>query len=243
MAFRRAFPTSVGLAQVVFTERDDGDFRPRADQLPTPAPLAVPDGLPRTWLRQVHGADVIEVGAPGQGSGLEGDALVTTRPGALLSVLGADCPLVALFSPDGVVAVAHAGWRGLVAGVLPATVAAMARLGAGQVTALLGPCISPEHYEFGPADLERVVAVLGPTVRGRTEHGRPALDLPAGVEASLRPLGVSVDRTAWRCTAAGAGQFSHRARGDRARHAALIWLEPNSSCGDVPAAGESSSHA
>ncbi len=238
MAFRRRFPTTTGMAHVVFTDREDGDFRPPARRQRGPDPIASLVEYPRSWLRQVHGAAVIEVLAAGTVAGAEGDALVTRCPGAVLSVLGADCPLVALISPDGVLGVAHAGWRGLLAGVLPATVAAMAQLGVADITALLGPCISPAHYEFSDQDLQRLTTALGPTVAARTADGRPALDLAAAVAASLQPLGVTVDRTGWRCTAANTSLFSHRARADTGRHAALVWLEPPASGGASGVAAE-----
>ncbi|MFN0025635.1 MAG: polyphenol oxidase family protein [Acidimicrobiales bacterium] len=229
MTYRREVPTAAGVAHVIFTDRADGDFRPGPDPASAAGPVDPADvlvGHRRSWLRQVHGAEVITVATPGEAVGAEGDALVTAQPRAVLSVLGADCPLVALISAAGVVGVAHAGWRGLVAGVLPATVSAMVELGAGDVTALLGPCICPQHYQFGAADLDLVANRLGFQVRARTGDGRPALDLLAAVEASLEPMGVTVDRSGWRCTAAGSEQFSHRARADRGRHAALVWLQP-----------------
>ncbi|MBO0731516.1 MAG: polyphenol oxidase family protein, partial [Acidimicrobiaceae bacterium] len=119
--------------------------------------------LPWTVLRQVHGARVVTVASPGEGSGEPADGAVTTCPGAALAVLTADCAPVALASPEGVVGVAHAGWRGLLAGVIEATVEAMRALGARRVDAVLGPCIRPACYAFGAEDLEIVAARLGPS--------------------------------------------------------------------------------
>ncbi len=96
--------------------------------------------------------------------GVEGDALVTTRPGVVLAVLTADCAPVALASPEGVVAVAHAGWKGAEVGILEATVEVMRAHGATHIDAALGPCIGPCCYEFGPADLDRLAARFGPAV-------------------------------------------------------------------------------
>src|SRR5947209_17415238 len=79
---------------------------------------------PWTWLRQVHGAEVVRVNRAGENAGRSADAAVTDSPRCAIAVLAADCPPVVL-AGDGVVAVAHAGWRGLLAGVLPATVLAM----------------------------------------------------------------------------------------------------------------------
>jgi copper oxidase (laccase) domain-containing protein len=145
-------------------------------------------------------------------------------PEAVISVRGADCPVVALVAPEGVIGVAHAGWRGLLGGVLEATVATMRRRGASEVHAYLGPCITAAHYEFGADDLARAVARLGEGVVGRTATGRPALDLVAGVATALGSVGVELDTDHHRCTAADPALFSHRARGERGRHAAAVWL-------------------
>jgi YfiH family protein len=178
---------------------------------------------PWTWLRQVHGAEVVVVGEPGAHAGTEADAAVTATPGCTLAVQAADCAPVALVA-EGVVAVAHAGWRGLVAGVLPATVAAMRTLGATAITAELGPCIRPECYEFGADDLERVSAVLGAGVRGITRDGRPALDLAAGVRASLSGVGVTDLRDRGTCTACSVAHWSYRRQGAPERQAVVAWM-------------------
>ncbi len=226
MTVRRSFPTDRGVARLVFTDRDDGDFAGDGDPGRCDPQVRALSDRPWSWVRQVHGDGVVVVTEPGGGCGLEADALVTAVPDAVLTMRGADCPLVGLFSPEGVLAVAHAGWRGLVAGVLPRTVATMRSCGATEVSAVLGPCISAGRYEFGADDLEHAVAVLGAGVRGRTGGDGPALDLVAGVVASLATTGVTVDLRSHRCTAGDPSLYSHRARGDRGRHLAAIWLEP-----------------
>jgi polyphenol oxidase len=180
---------------------------------------------PWTWLHQRHGGRVVPVRTPGGEAGAEADAAVTTAPDAVLAVHTADCAPLALVSPEGPVGVVHAGWRGLAAGVVAGAVAALRDLGAVTVRGWLGPCIHPECYEFGPADLDRLAASLGPAVRGRTGSGRPALDLPQAVGAALEASGATLD---WRhpaCTACTPGWFSHRSRQDVARQALLVWLE------------------
>jgi hypothetical protein len=117
----------------------------------------------------------------------------------------------------------HAGWQGLVAGVVEAAVAAMRDLGAGDVTATLGPCIHAECYEFSPADLDSVAAAYGPTVRATTAAGRPALDLVAGVTAAVTAAGGRMVDGIATCTACGDRQFSHRARRDTGRQALVVW--------------------
>jgi YfiH family protein len=208
---------------IVFTDRSHGDLAVGSvgvdDRRRALAPRAW------SWLRQVHGAQVLLVDSPGAHAGDEADALVTATPGCVLSVQVADCAPVALVA-DGVVGVAHAGWRGLAEGVLPATADAMRGLGAERIEARLGPCIHPGCYEFGADDLEAVVARLGPEVRATTHAGAPALDLPAAVRASLAGAGVEVVADAGTCTACSAALWSHRASGDRERQAVVAWLGP-----------------
>ncbi len=166
-----AIPTVVGAARLRCTTRADGDFH---------ADLVAPDelhrrqravvDLPWTFLDEVHGIEVVTVREPGQHTGARADAAVTDRAGAVLGVWVGDCAPVALVAPSGVIGAAHAGWRGVRAGVLPATVAAMRRLGATEVAAHVGPCIGPECYEFGAADLDDLRQRFGPD--GRGHHGR-----------------------------------------------------------------------
>jgi copper oxidase (laccase) domain-containing protein len=167
---------------------------------------------------------VVVVGAAGEGAGDEADAAVTSATGAVLAVHTADCAPIALASPHGI-GVVHAGWRGAAAGVIGRAVAELRALGPGPVVALVGPLIGPECYEFGAADLDEVVRVLGPEVRGRTREGRPALDLPAAVGAALAAAGVEEVEWIGGCTACGEGSFSHRARGEEERQAVLAWIE------------------
>ncbi len=221
----RVYSTVRGVARLVFTDRADGDFAGDGDPSRCAAQVSALADLSWTWVNQVHGGDVLVVEEPGGGCGSRADGLVTSVPAAMLTVRGADCPLVGLVSPQGVVAVAHAGWRGLVAGVLPRTVEVMRAQGALEITAVLGPCITASVYEFGSVDLDEAVAALGPSVRAQTAQRRPALNLVAGVVASLGSCGVAVDLESHRCTAGDDSLYSHRARGDRGRHLAAVWLE------------------
>ena len=205
-----------------FTTRADGDLAIGSDGVAARRAALV--DLPWTWLRQVHGAEVVTVARPGDHAGAEADAAVTDVPGAVLAVQAADCAPVVLLG-DGVVGVAHAGWRGLVAGVLPAAVGAMRAIGAGQVRALLGPCVHPGCYELGDPALGEVAAVLGRSVVSRTTGGAPALDVPAAVAASLGTVGVALDAGGATCTACTPDTaWSHRARAEAGRQAALAWL-------------------
>ena len=217
-------------AAVVFSGRAEGDLGSARERGPA-GPSAEVRRRRRelvdrewTWLRQVHGADVVTVCSPGDQAGAEADAAVTAHPEAALAVLTADCAPVALSSPEGVVGIAHAGWRGLAAGVIERTAAAMRELGATTVEAALGPCIHAECYEFSEPDLRRVAAVLGDGVRGRSAGGAPALDLPAAVRLSLAQAGVALVHDDDLCTACAVDRcFSHRARGEAERQATVVW--------------------
>jgi YfiH family protein len=213
-----------------FGSAADGDLHIDAD----PAGLALRRAAicryPWTWLRQVHGPTVVVVDRPGDHAGDEADAAVTQAPGAALAIHSADCAPV-LFEGIGaadapVIGAAHAGWRGLEAGVLEATVAQMRALGADDISARLGPCISPAAYPFGTADLTRLAFRFGPDVVGATALGEPAFDLRAAVRQVLADLGVPLDVAAVRCTALDPGWFSWRARAEAGRQASLMWIEP-----------------
>lgn len=205
------------------SERADGDFavgRPGPDLDARRRDLA-PGRW--TWFHQVHGSAVVPVDEPGRGAGEHADAAVTAVVGAPLAVHTADCVPVVL-SADGAVAVAHAGWRGVVEGVIPAAVAALRDLATGDIHAFVGPHIRAGHYAFGARDLDDVVAVAGDTVRSSTLEGQPALDMTAAVRSVLGRVGVDAvdvvdDDTAdprW---------FSHRVRADRERQVTVAWLE------------------
>lgn len=180
---------------------------------------------PWTWLRQVHGDAVVTVTEPGAGAGAKADASVTPESGAVLAVLTADCAPVALVSPDGVVGAVHAGWRGLVGGVIERAVAVARGLGATELRAVLGPCIHAECYEFGAGDLDAVAAKLGDGVRAVTSDGRPALDVPTAVAVALKHAGVTELGDVDVCTACSGDYFSWRARQEVARQAMVIWRD------------------
>ena len=178
-----------------------------------------------TWLRQVHGDTVVTVAGPGREAGAKADASLTAAGGCVLAVLTADCAPVALVSREGVVAAVHAGWRGLVAGVIERAVEAARELGATDLRAVLGPCIHAECYEFGAGDLDAVASALGEEVRGQTADGRPALDVPKAVAAALKRAGVTEVDDVDECTACGGDYFSWRARGELARQAMVVWRD------------------
>ena len=147
--------------------------------------------------RQVHGAAVRTVTAPWDNAAApEADGLVTDRPGLLLGVLSADCgPLLLVDPTAGVVGALHAGWRGALAGIVEATVAAMAALGARpeRIVAALGPCIAQPSYEVGPEFVASFTAAdpandafFRPAATAAKAH----FDLKGYVAARLRRAGV-----------------------------------------------------
>ncbi|HEX7080753.1 MAG TPA: peptidoglycan editing factor PgeF [Gammaproteobacteria bacterium] len=187
------------------------------------ARLALPEE-PR-WLEQVHGTRVLDLDreavAPADGA-------VTGRLGVVCTVLTADCLPVLLADRQGRrVGVAHAGWRGLAGGVLPAAVEALGVPGA-DVVAWLGPAIGPRAFEVGDevraAFAERGFAVERSFVRNA--RGRWLADLYALAAESLARAGVGAVFGGGYCTHSDGDRFfSHRREAPCGRMAALIWKE------------------
>src|SRR6185436_15884745 len=174
------------------------------------------------WLNQVHGVHVHVATGPAP-TPPEADAAVTATRGVPLAVLTADCAPVALACDDAI-GIVHAGHRGLEHGVIEAAVAALRATGRGPVRAYLGPCIRPAHYEFGAADLARLVTRFGPGVEGRTRTGQPAFDVPAAVRRALEECGVDAFDDSGVCTAGSADHFSYRRDGITGRQATIAVL-------------------
>jgi YfiH family protein len=197
-------------------------------------------GADRCWVHQVHGAGVVTVTA-GQpfNNAIKADALVSDDPARVLSVRVADCVPVLLATANGQrVAAVHAGWRGLIAGVVPAAVREMRRVtGEIPLLAAIGPCIGYDAFEVGSevlaefdrvfgknAPLRRTTADKGQTDKGQT--GKGYVDLLAAIRLQLLTSGVAdaaIDITD-RCTHRDADEFfSHRREhGVTGRMAALI---------------------
>lgn len=153
----------------------------------------------------------------------EGDGLVSASPSVGLAVLTADCASIALGSDEGVFAAVHAGWRGLLAGVVESAAAAMRNLGATTVHGALGPTIHAECYQFSEADLDVLASRYGDGVRSVTSSGRPALDLPATVAAAFGAAGVRPVAGINACTSCDDRYFSHRGRAEVDRQALMVW--------------------
>jgi YfiH family protein len=170
------------------------------------------------WMHQVHGARVID--ADNTTALVQADAAVARRPGTVCVVKIADCMPV-LFAADGVVAAAHAGWRGLAGGVLEATLDAM-RAPAASVSAWMGPAIGPRVYEVG----EEVRAAFAghESAFAPTRPGHWLLDLYAVARAKLAAKGVRNVHGGGFCTLSEARFHSYRRDRTAARMAALIWM-------------------
>ncbi len=180
-------------------------------------------------MSQVHGTAVAVVDGPASGGPpREADALVTAVPGLALAVLVADCaPVLLADTTAGVVAVAHAGRRGMARGIVAATLDAMRGLGAQPATtaALVGPAICGRCYEV-PAELQDEVAAIEPAARSTTRSGTAALDIRAGVVAHLESAGVAAIEVDPLCTAESDRLYSHRRDGVTGRFAGLALLAP-----------------
>ena len=160
---------------------------------------------------------------PGQHAGADADAAVTATPGCSVVVRSADCAPVVLLG-ERLVGVVHAGWRGLVAGVIEHTLDAMRALDDGPISAHLGPCIRAGCYEFVGPELVELTDRFGAGVAATTMWGTPALDLPAVVAAALHDAGVDGLRDDAGCTACDRRWYSHRARGEPQRFATVAWI-------------------
>lgn len=236
------FREAHGPVDLAFTDRDGGVSRAPYDTLDLalvgadPAALAenhrrvLADFAPGDVLAdlsQVHGATVVEAHGSWPGARPEADGVVAATPGVVLMVRAADCVPVLLADPAAaVVGAAHCGRAGLVAGVVPATVARMRELGATQVSAWVGPHVCGACYEVPEAMRDEVAAAV-PAARATTSWGTPAVDLGAGVRAQLDAAGVPAVRAVDRCTREDTGLYSHRRDGARSgRLAGLVRIRP-----------------
>jgi polyphenol oxidase len=186
-----------------------------------------PDAV--VWMNQVHGRDVALVNEPFGDDAPPLDGVVTMRPSLALAVLTADCTPVLLADPVArVVGAAHAGRRGLVAGVVPALVEAMTERGAvpERCIARIGPAMCGGCYEV-PGEMREEVAATVPKAYATTSWGTPSLDVAAGVESQLAALGVTFLEQSTVCTMESSDHFSYRREKVTGRLASFVWLEGN----------------
>lgn len=177
------------------------------------------------YVDQVHGDTVLQVDAPLDGRTPQADGLVTRTPGLALAVLVADCvPVMLVDAEAGVAGVAHAGRRGMVAGVAVRVVEAMRDLGATSVIGVLGPSVCPRCYTV-PLELREQVAAVHPETRSVDRWGKPAIDVAAGVLAQLAPLSIDVEQLPG-CTVEDPDLFSYRRDGVTGRFVGAVVLGP-----------------
>jgi YfiH family protein len=204
-------------------------------------------GVPAAWLKQIHGPVVVDavqaLEAARTGTPLEADASVTDQPGIACTVMVADCMPVLICDGAGrAVGAAHAGWRGLAAGVIEKTaqrVAALAGCATSELHAYLGPAIGPTAFEVGTdvrdafmthaqavgaAQREATAAAFVPRPEAA---GKYFADLGALARLRLGELGITSISGGGMCTYTDRERFySYRREPVTGRMAALIWLEP-----------------
>jgi YfiH family protein len=189
------------------------------------------------WLKQVHGTAVANPDAQGDAGAPTADAAVSAEPGTVCAVLTADCLPVLLAASDGsAVGAAHAGWRGLAAGVIESTVLALRQRAAPGATllAFLGPAISSVHYEVGDdvrAAFMATDAAAAAAFR-RSDNNRWRCDLYALARQRLAALGITAVSGGELCTYAHAHRFyshrrdvQHHGLASTGRMASLIWRQ------------------
>jgi YfiH family protein len=201
---------------------------------------AVMPGAELATVHQVHSANVVHVQNPWpQEERPHADAMVTTRAGLLLGILTADCAPVLLADAEaGVIAAAHAGWRGALAGVTDATIAAMEQSGArrDRIAAAVGPCITQASYEVDDAFRARFLDDDPDNaqffIAGRS--GKPHFDLSGYVAKRLSAAGLDKIETLNLDTYAEPDRFysyrraTHRGEPDYGRQVSLIGLAAKS---------------
>jgi hypothetical protein len=193
----------------------------------------LPPGNRVQWLEQVHGVQVVQAAGDEGDACPVADAAWTTVPGAACTVMTADCLPVLFCSSDGTrVAAAHAGWRGLLAGVLEATVQAMG-VDAGRLMAWLGPAIGPGAFEIGPEVREAFLSAADgdPLVAACfASSGRPGhylADLYGLARHRLAALGITQVYGGNFCTFSERERFySYRRDGQTGRMASLVMIRP-----------------
>jgi YfiH family protein len=196
------------------------------------------------WLEQIHGAVIVRAEdvlaqAHANGTPTRADASVTDRPGTVCVVMVADCMPVLFCDEAGrAVGAAHAGWRGLAAGIVEQTaqrVAELAGVEVGALHAYLGPSIGPDAFEVGADVRDAFMNGVGAAQRDATanafvEHprnpGKYLADLPALARLRLQRLGVTRIVGGDLCTVTQRERFySYRRDRETGRMAALIWLD------------------
>ena len=188
------------------------------------------------WLNQVHGTQVIDADCRNDWSDMpSADASVTSTPGKVLAIMTADCLPVLLASSDGkVVGAAHAGWRGLAAGVIEQTVALMRSKQTQQaqtqsdIIAYLGPAIGPHAFEVG-SEVRDIFIAQNPAsatcFEQLKENGKYLADIYGLATLRLNALGVEQIEGGDECTLQNPDYFSYRRDQQTGRMGSFIWIE------------------
>jgi len=195
-----------------FSEALDGDTR---NDLDARSALSVRLAVSDSWatVRQVHGSVVVKASGPGDAG--SADAIWTTEPGLPVAVFTADCFAVVMTTPEAV-GVAHAGWRGVLAGVVAELRSAMVRNGHAPTRAGIGPGIGPCCFEVG-AEVRRQF----PDDGAMTTWGTTSVDLLGSILRQLEGIETWVSNG---CTYHEDGWFSHRRDARPDRLAAVGWV-------------------
>ncbi|MGS0740596.1 peptidoglycan editing factor PgeF [Glaciimonas sp. GG7] len=190
------------------------------------------------WMTQVHGVNVVDAGEAD--IGVEADAAIATRSGVVCAVLTADCLPVLFCDVSGrVVGAAHAGWRGLVGGVLEQTVSRMRAAGAGEIMAWLGPAIGAQRFEVGvdvlaafmtaaetrPGSVRLLRLTESAFVPIAGHAGKYLADIYSLARIALGEVGVSRVHGGGACTVSDQRFYSYRRDKVTGRMASLIWLK------------------
>ena len=191
------------------------------------AGLTIPSSQHWSFLTQVHGSENIEVKETESVLGLEGDALFTTQEKKVLTIQVADCVPIALTSDCGAIAVIHAGWKGLLNGVIENASDVLQKKFPGDQSAVIGPHIGPCCYEYGREDLDSFIEIFGASVAGVTDSSSDSLDLMAIVRVVLEERGIELLYRDGSCTSCDSKFWSYRSNGTQKRQSLLAWIEKN----------------
>lgn len=203
---------------------------------------AIDLGGQRFWyMDQIHSTIILDAGAdvlpaPTPSGDPTADGLISTTGAGALAVMVADCLPVLLVAatPTGTAtAVAHAGRRGLLDGILPDAVARLRAAGGTEIHAWIGPSICGSCYEV-PEQMAREAEEQLPGIMTETRSGTPALDLPAAAANQLRALAVTVELSGI-CTLEDERFYSYRRDNQTGRLAGLLWPLETQPTADDPA--------
>ena len=201
-----------GVDGAAFTDATDGDQR---NDLTARSAVSSWLGISRDWatVRQVHGSVVVRAEASGELD--EADAIWSDVPGLPMAVFTADCFGVVLTS-ESAVGVAHAGWRGVTSGVVPALREEMMQSGHVPRIAAIGPGIGPCCFEVGSDVADRF-----PEDLTETRWGATSVDLAKVLIRQLEGLDIWLSGA---CTMHEASLYSHRRSGTSLRNATIAWV-------------------